>query len=75
MVVIGLDDKTLLKDVVSAEDLEKLVQGMLKSNVVAELYNDYIKKDIPFEEWIRGMIDCMYVDSDKPSAGWCNPLV
>ena len=48
----------------SKEDKGKLIQGMLESNDVKTLYNDYIRKEIPFEKWVIDMVGYM-VDSDN----------
>jgi hypothetical protein len=55
-----------LKDVVSKEDYDKLVQGMLESNDVKTLYERYIKKDIPFEKWVKDMVGYLVVNSVYP---------
>lgn len=35
------------------EEREKLIDAFLKSEEIKGVYEDYIKKEIPFETWVR----------------------
>ena len=40
-----------------AEDREKVIKALIKSNNIRRMYNDFIIKEVPFETWVRGMVD------------------
>jgi len=39
------------------EDRKKLLAAMIKSEVIKEIYDDYIIKEIPFETWVENTMD------------------
>jgi len=43
------------------EDKEVVVKALMKSNNIRRMYNDYIIKEVPFERWVRGMVDRLLI--------------
>jgi hypothetical protein len=50
-----------LREALSKEDYEKLIAHLLESEDIKDIYRNYIRKDIPFEKWVRNSTDRLVV--------------
>lgn len=48
------------------KDKEKLITGMIQSNTIRKLYDDYIIKEIPYETWVRNSVDRLLKHNNIP---------
>lgn len=52
-------------DNMKKEDKERIIQELLKSTEIIDMYDTYIIKSIPFEIWVRQMADYLWKKQRK----------
>jgi hypothetical protein len=54
--------------VLTNTERNKIIQGCIDSNEIRELYDAYIKKEIPYEKWVRGVVNRALNNREKQDA-------
>ena len=59
------DELPKLKDVVTPEQFEKMVKACINNKEVRASYDRYVRKEIPYENWVRSMVGYLVVGREE----------
>ena len=59
------DELPKLKDVVTPEQFEEMVKACINNKEVRASYDRYVRKEIPYENWVRSMVGYLVVGREE----------